>query len=105
MNSTMEARLRRSCSAAATNAAFTSGGTRTLTTSVFVTVKEGSCVKNASVLQRVSGPDSKPPGLPYTECSGRLPAAAQPGRDMTTAAAGNLGLWGSALRNQAGWRS
>jgi len=39
------------------------------------------------------------------ECSGYTPVAAQPGRDMTTAAAGDLGLWGSALRNQAGWRS
>lgn len=36
---TIEAKLRRSWSAAATNAAFTSGGTQTLTTSVLETVK------------------------------------------------------------------
>lgn len=39
MNSTIEAKLRLSCSAAVTNAAFTSGGTRTLTISVLVMAK------------------------------------------------------------------
>ena len=58
MNSTMDARLRRSCSAAATKAAFTSGGTRTLTTSVLVTAKGCSCMKNASVLQMVAGTEA-----------------------------------------------
>ena len=55
INSTIEAKLRRSRSAAATKAAFTSGGTRTLTTSVFVTVTRCSCVKNASVSLSLAG--------------------------------------------------
>ena len=55
MNSTIDAKLRRSCSAAATSAAFTSGGTLTLTTSVFVMATSCSCVKNASVLLSISG--------------------------------------------------
>lgn len=57
MNSIIDAKLRRSCSAAATSAAFTSGGTLTLTTSVFVTATSCSCVKNASVLPSISGMD------------------------------------------------
>ena len=54
MNSTMDAMLRRSCSAAAMRAALTSGGTLTLTTSVFVMAKANSSLQNASVLHRVS---------------------------------------------------
>lgn len=55
MNSTMDAMLRRSCSAAALRAALTSGGTLTLMTSVFVMANAGSSLQNASVLQRLSG--------------------------------------------------
>ena len=66
MNSTMEARLRRSCSAAVTSAAFTSGGTRTLTTSVLVTGKGTPLCKTLAFCKEYQVWDWMPPGLTYT---------------------------------------